>query len=329
MPDGEVLMIANVLKVVRHSRIGGQSKRASVRNRVLLLLLAGVIAGCSATSSSAAGILHAPTSRATSSTEATTTTVPRTLYYLSLGDSVGMWNGDRSYPYLLAAKYRVGELSRLRLVDMSCSGETTSSMILHSTCAPGGSQYRNAVGFLRAHRGDVAIVTIGIGGNDLVPCAYAGAPASCVSNALKTMQANLAVILRGLRRAAGSDERFVGMNIYDPLLGDWLAPGTGHSFALAAVAGVKLLNADMEKSFASAAYSVANVEAAFNSNDLGHFVSSPWGRVPVAVDVACRLLDITCRVGGVEGFGDDPNVSGAVVIAHAFENVIGTLRPPA
>jgi hypothetical protein len=269
------------------------------------------------------GTSHAPTS------EATTTTVPKTVYYLSLGDSVGMWDGDRSYPDLLADQYRAGELSRLRLVDMSCSGETTSSMIAHSTCAPGGSQYRNAVGSFRAHRGDVALVTIGVGGNDVVPCAYAGAPASCVANGLKTMQTDLAVILPGLQRAAGPGVRFVGMNIFDPLLGDWLAPGTGRSFALAAVGGVKLLNADMEKSFAATAIPVANVEGAFDSNDLGHFVSSPWGRVPVAVDVACKLLDITCRLGSDEGFGDDPNAAGAVVIAHAFETVIGTLRSPA
>jgi hypothetical protein len=304
-------------------------KREGIGRKLLLLLLTVVIAGCSATSGSAPGTSHATTTGATSTTEATTTTVPKTLYYLSLGDSVGMWNGDRSYPYLLAAKYRAAGASQLRLVDMSCSGETTSSMISHSTCAHGGSQYRNAVGFLRTHRGAVALVTIGIGGNDLVGCVNAAIAAACVTAGLKAVRSDLAVILPGLRRAAGSGVRFVGMNIYDPILGDWLAPGAGRSLALAAVAGVKLLNADMETSFAAAAIPVANVESAFDSNDMTRFVSSPWGRVPVAVDAACRLLDITCRAGSVEGFGDDPNSSGAVVIAHAFEKVIGTLHPPA
>jgi len=142
------------------------------------------------------------------------------------------------------------------------------------------------------------------------------------------MQTNLATILAGLRQAAGAGTRFVGMNIYNPVLGDWLAPGAGRALALAAVTGVNLLSADMEKRFAAAGIPVANVENAFESTDLERFVSSPWGRVPVAVDVACRLLDITCRRGAVEGFGDDPNTAGAVVIAGAFEKVIGTLGPP-
>ncbi len=255
--------------------------------------------------------------------------MPTTVYYLSLGDSVGMWDGRRSYPDLIAADYRAAGLPRLRLVDMSCSGETTASMILHSTCAPGGSQYRNAVKFLRAHRGAVALVTIGIGGNDVVGCVSLTISADCLAAGLQTMQTNLALILAGLRRAAGPGVRFVGMNIYDPLLGDWLAPGAGRALALATVAAVKLLSNDMDERFAAASIPVANVEGAFDSTEMVRFVSSPWGMVPVAVDRACRLLDITCRAGFVELFGDDPNDAGAVVIAHAFEQVIGLLRPPA
>lgn len=56
--------------------------------------------------------------------------MPKTLYYLSLGDSVGVWNGDRSYPYLLAAKYRAAGVSQLRLVDMSCSDPNSSGAVV-------------------------------------------------------------------------------------------------------------------------------------------------------------------------------------------------------
>lgn len=296
--------------------------------RTAFLGLVLVLAGCSATGTRA-GSSPAPTTLATSTTGVTATTLPSTVYYLSLGDSVGMWDGPRSYPYLIAADYRAQGLLRLRLVDMSCSGETTSSMISHSTCAPGGSQYRNAVRFLRGHRGAVVLVTIGIGGNDVVGCASLTIAAGCLAAGLRTMQANLALILTGLRRAAGPAVRFVGMNIYDPLLGDWLAPGAGRALALAAVTGVKQLSNDMDERFAAASIPVANVESAFDSNDLAQFAASPWGRVPVAVERACQLLDITCRAGFVEGFGDDPNDAGAVVIARTFEHVIGVLRPPA
>ncbi|MGA8682107.1 MAG: SGNH/GDSL hydrolase family protein [Acidimicrobiales bacterium] len=297
-------------------------------HRFALAVLIVMLAGCSNTSGSAESSTSATTPE-TSNTGVTSTTLPRTVYYLSLGDSVGMWNGHRSYPYLIAAHYRAAGLPGLRLVDMSCSGETTSSMISHSTCSPGGSQYRNAVRFLRAHHGAVVLVTIGIGGNDVVGCVSLTIAAHCLAAGLKTMQSNLAFILSGLRRAAGPDVRFVGMNIYDPLLGDWLAPGVGRALALAAVGGVRLLSVDMEKSFAASSIPVANVEDAFDSSDMAHFVSSRWGRVPVAVDVACRLLDIVCRPGLVELFGDDPNEAGAVVIAHAFEQVIGMQGPSA
>ena len=51
-------------------------------------------------------------------------------------------------------------------------------------------------------------------------------------------------------------------------------------------------------------------------------VHSHWGLVPLAVEKACALLDITCSKGQPEGFGDDPVAAGTVVIAHAFDNVI-------
>ena len=38
-----------------------------------------------------------------------------TQYYLSLGDSVGMWDGTRSFPYLLAYRYSHTSVPGLRL----------------------------------------------------------------------------------------------------------------------------------------------------------------------------------------------------------------------
>jgi len=74
---------------------------------------------------------------------------------------------------------------------------------------------------------------------------------------------------------------------------------------------------------------VADVQDAFSSTDLSTMVASPWGQVPVAVDQACTSLDIGCRAGQLESFGDDPDTSGAALIAKAFEQTIGTLAPPA
>jgi hypothetical protein len=249
-------------------------------------------------------------------------------YYLSLGDSVGMWNGVDSYPFLVTSHER-SHVPGLRVVDQSCSGETTASMLANSLCAPGGSQYLNALAFLQSHRGKIALVTIGIGGNDVVNCISAPDPTTCFLAGLKTIKKNLTLILAGLRAAAGPGVPIVGMNVYNPLLGDWLAPGPSRQLALLAEAGVKVLNADFGKIFTRAGSPVANVKQAFRTGDLTDFVSSPWGLIPVAVDRACRWLDIVCRVGLPEGFGDDPNLEGAKVIAAAFETAIGALRPPA
>jgi hypothetical protein len=272
--------------------------------------------------------LHYAQNGPTPTSSTTLPTGPGISYYLSLGDSVGMWDGTRSFPYLLANWYSHSSVPGLRLIDMSCSGETTGSMVSGSTCAPGGSQYDNAVSFVIAHRGHIALVTISIGGNDVVPCMSRPGAATCFVNGLSKMKANISKIVAGLRKAIGPHVPIVGMNVYDPLLGDWLAPGTGRSLAVAAVAGVGLLSKTMTQAYQAEASPIADVQGAFHSVDLTHFVRSPWGRVPVAVASACTLLDIVCQQGSLIGFGDDPNNVGAVVIARAFQKAIGRLTPP-
>jgi hypothetical protein len=137
------------------------------------------------------------------------------------------------------------------------------------------------------------------------------------------MQANLASILAGLRQASGPQVPIVGMNEYDPLLGDWLAPpGPARTLATEAIPGLTILNNDMEQVYVAASSPVADVQGAFDVQDMSQLVHSRWGLVPVAVKRSCTLLDSTSHRGATEGFGDDPNTSGAVVIAHAFDKVI-------
>jgi hypothetical protein len=152
--------------------------------------------------------------------------------------------------------------------------------------------------------------------------------ATCFVKGLSKMEANISTIVAGLRKSIGPHVPIVGMNVYDPLLGDWLVPGTGRSLAVAAVAGVGLLSKTMGQAYRAEASPIADVQGAYHSTDLTHFVSSRWGRVPVAVASACTLLDIVCHQGSLIGYGDDPNAAGAVVIAHAFEKAIGRLPPP-
>src|SRR5580704_7134858 len=60
---------------------------------------------------------------------------PANAYYLALGDSVPVWNGTSSYPYLIASNYSSTNPG-LQVVDMACSGETTGTMLANSLCAP-------------------------------------------------------------------------------------------------------------------------------------------------------------------------------------------------
>lgn len=249
-------------------------------------------------------------------------------YYVALGDSVPMWNGLHSYPYLIAED-EAAHVPGLTVKDFACSGETTSSFIHHSLCAPGGSQLTEADSFLSHHRHQVALVTIDIGGNDLVGCASSSDEGACITAAMKTVHTNLTAIMKALRTAAGSTTPIVGMNYYDPLLGDWLAGGSERSLAVASSSVLVNLNNLVTAIYRQVGKGpTANVASLYQITNFSTLVTTAkWGRVPVSVSRACGWLDIVCHRGSTEGFGDDPDRSGAVVIARAFEKVIGVLKP--
>ncbi|MHB8220920.1 MAG: SGNH/GDSL hydrolase family protein, partial [Acidimicrobiales bacterium] len=250
--------------------------------------------------------------------------------YLALGDSAPVWDGSASYPDLITTHYQTS-VPGLRLVNLAQSGATTTSM-LHSY-GTSTSQEQLAELYLRAHRGSVALVTIDIGGNDLLGCANdvfggGGTRTSCFAAVEARMVANLQTILTGLRQAAGPEVRFVGMTYYNPYLGNWLGGGSNRVSAVASTPYLVHLNNVLTATYAGTGVPVADVGSAMQSTDMSTSVPSPWGNVPVAVTRACSLLDIGCAVGQPESFGDDPNVAGAAVIAQAFEKTISTLSPP-
>ena len=239
-------------------------------------------------------------------------------YYLALGDSVPVWNGTRSYPYRILAHYQ-RTLRRLTLDDIAISGATTESMLT-------GGQYHAALQYLRAHRGHMALITIDIGGNDVVYCAGpTGIDEACATQARTAIKRNLGTILAGLRAAAPHVPLF-GMTYYNPFLGNWLAGGAARSSALATTPGLLALNRELTSLYGGPK-KTADVQGAFKATDFTTIVASRWGRIPIAVSRACSWLDIFCHNGAMEGFGDDPNFTGAAKIASAFERTIGVLRP--
>jgi lysophospholipase L1-like esterase len=249
------------------------------------------------------------------------------VYYVAFGDSVAA--GFASPPGVGYANdletFVEATVPNLQLVDLGCSGETTTSMIKGGTCFyPSGSQLSAATAFLSAHQGSVALVTIDNGGNDYLGCLNSSPPsydAACITAASQTVTTNLTSIMSQLRTAAGTSVPILGMNYFDPFLDYWPDGAGGQAIAKESVTVIGLVNSTVSSVYGSFSSPVADVEGAFETSDLAQKVKSPEGRVPVAVANTCKWLDFTCAKG-TGGFGDDTNAAGSSVIAGAFEKVL-------
>jgi lysophospholipase L1-like esterase len=264
-------------------------------------------------------------------------------YYLSLGDSLaqGMQpngagltiNTDQGYAdQLYAIEKR--KIPGLRLVKLGCGGETTTSFLtgrgnsadaLLLGCHPaGGSQMAGAERFLRAHRrrGEVAIVTLDIGANDVDGCETENTIATdCVISGANRIAANLPVILRRLRRAAAAGTPMAAMTLYDPFLELYLTPG-GQEEAITSVKYARNVNEGLAGFYRAAGFRVAHVDTTFHTYDTAATTTLPGhtGRVPVAVAEVCRLTWM-CAPPPV-GPNIHANPTGYGLIAGAFAKAL-------
>lgn len=194
-------------------------------------------------------------------------------YYVSLGDSLaqgyqpvggpnsplGFPGYNQGYADQLFKAIR-GSNEQLQLVKLGCGGETTRTMVLGAVwCGfPEGSQLAQALAFLTAHHGEVALITIDVGANDVFQYG---------EQAPGIILTYLPQILASLRAAAGPDVPIVGMNYYGVGLPEvWF--GT-HSLAAvqAYIAAVQGFNDLLEAIYAAAGSPVADVEGAFQVTD--------------------------------------------------------------
>jgi lysophospholipase L1-like esterase len=172
----------------------------------------------------------------------------------------------------------------------------------------------------------VSVITIDIGGNDVVGCAGSGAlDANCAANGLATMGANLKAILRGIRSAAGASVPIVGTNYFNPFLVQWTNGTAGQALARQTDGLVPVLSQNLADVYRAFSVPVADMEGAFQTREFTPNMKRAYGTVPINVARACDWLDMTCTEQGVGGQGDDANDIGYMVIAHAFEAV----SPPA
>jgi lysophospholipase L1-like esterase len=258
------------------------------------------------------------------------------VYYLSLGDSLARGiqptatgqnvPTERGYADQLAARLR-GAIPRLRLVKLSCSGETTWTMIDGGICEyPARSQLAQAVSFLRAHRGRTALVTIDIGGNDPNSCVIGAQPETivgCLASRVPQLERNLSTILSKLRAAAGSRVLIVGMTYYVPELGLWQSGRRGRQIGMLTDAFAAGVNRILASRYHRYGARVANVFAAFRSTDFGPggpARASRSRRTPPNVTAICALTWMCAA--SPRGPNEHANEAGYRVIARTFWRAI-------
>jgi lysophospholipase L1-like esterase len=261
-----------------------------------------------------------------------TTASAATKSYVALGDSLSVGvqpdaagknqNSDRGYADLLAKR------AGTKLVKLGCGYATTTSFLKGGRpCSPGRSvpytntsaktsQLAYAEKYLRTHRGQVRIVTLDIGPNDVAGCVTDGQlDGACLGKGLDTIKKNIPTILKRLRQAAGAKTKIAAMTIYDPFLAMWLK-GDDQSRGLAQ-ASVGIAKASVNDVIRKAAkrehVKVADVATAFST-----YVpfDQMTGDQPTAVAEVCRLTWM-CSAGNIHA-----NDDGYHVIADTFAKAL-------
>jgi lysophospholipase L1-like esterase len=247
-------------------------------------------------------------------------------YYVSLGDSyaagyqpkIGTSRAGFAYQLVGKAKKRG---YKLKLVNFGCGGETTVSILERTKkCAglgPGAPKYAGktqvaaATKFIKKHKGQIGLITVSIGGNDVTFCANQPDPVACVGPALENVKANGDVLLKRLRKAAGKKTRIVGITYPDVLLGEWVR-GNQDLAKLSIVAFQTLLNPalkDIYESHGAKFVDVTDATGAYTPLEQTTTLA-PYGDIPVAVANVCELTWY-CELGDIH-----PRKSGYTEIAQ-------------
>ncbi len=225
--------------------------------------------------------------------------------YLALGDSLaagyqpgGAELRDTAYPALTAS--RLGrEGPELTVENLGCSGETTGTLLEGGKCAfEEGSQLAQAEAWLEQNAGDVRLVTVDIGGNDLLRCAtrQLTVDQACVERGVRNVSRNLPEALERLRTAAGDDVPLLVLGYYNP----WLAAGyldEGRDQLAAAADAFTRLDDAIEEAATGAGATYVPLDEAFALDD--ETPTTFGGReVPRNVAQVCALT-YTCTAGDI------------------------------
>lgn len=239
-----------------------------------------------------------------------------------------------SYPADIAAA------RHLRLADLACPGETTRSMTGSPAIGACTTVYRGefhassqlaaATTFLSDHRGEVALVTLDIGANDIDGCVSShGVSLACLSAAQATIGSQLPPIVAGIEKALRVDDPatpLIAMNYYDPFLSLAYAPGglTGSTFAALSVGATDAFNRRLADVYKRASVPVANVAGAFRTGSVLPTTRYAGHLLPIDVADVCRWTFMCPLPHSTSRPDIHADTVGYRVIARAFEQALTT-----
>ncbi len=277
------------------------------------------------------------------STTTSSTTAPSassvSAFYLDVGASASLGFQPTGVPRHNGARTNTGYANdlvfrealrgvTLALDQIGCPGETVESMLSTTTAdhcyqLP-MTQLRRAQQILQADKAQAGLVTIDLGFNDMRVCLdHIPASPTCVAGALAHVAADLPVIVRDLKSAAGRNVRFVGLLYNDPYLGYFLDGPGGPAAAAYTLDAMNRLNAVMAHVYDAEGVAVANVPALFSTDVSTRVAVDNVGVVPENVAAACAYTWFCYKTPF--GPDDHPNDAGYSLIAEAIANALPAL----
>lgn len=245
-------------------------------------------------------------------------------YYVSVGDSYATGVQPTPKSFVQSTRngfaYQVVSLARqkgrrLTLANFGCGGATTRSILLTPGCknpATSGPPYTEsqadaAAAFVREHKGSIDVVTISIGGNELVTCARQPSFADCLTRAMPDVEANIGTLVRQLVRAGVAPDRILGLTYPEILLGAWTWQNPDRDRVRTSQELFKtVFNPALKRAYEQAGATFLDITAASGGYDSLETTTSlaPYGTVPVAVARVCQLTfycqfrDVHARTAG-------------------------------
>lgn len=195
--------------------------------------------------------------------------------HLALGDSLtaGFQNatGDDkggAYPALLALTLEREGLP-LTVENLACTGESTTELLTGGRChPPPTSQLREAERIAAVRRGDMALVTLFIGANDVLRCISTGSvDRTCLAEGEQTYRDNLPQILQRLRTAVGPDVPIAVLTYYDPFQQTIAGRTPSENVRQGSAEGTERLNAALTEAAQGVGASVVDLRGLIEGRD--------------------------------------------------------------